>query len=95
MLVVDRVVLEAIEQVQEVRELERGGSVGTEKDGYAGDEVVELRDLGEDVVPDDEARALPLVDETLSRLGAEERHQGRNATRLGVLARRSRPGRSQ
>ena len=56
MLVVDRVVLEAVEQLQQVRELERRRTLVAEDDLHPRDEVVQIRHLGEHVVADDEAR---------------------------------------
>ena len=82
---VDRVVLKPVEQTEQVRELERRGPVVAEQDLDAGDEVVQVGHLREHVVADDEARALPFVDEPLRRLAAEERHERRHAPFLRRL----------
>src|SRR5947199_10556096 len=49
-LVIDRVELVALDQTQEVRDLDRGHTVGRQDDPKTADEVVEIRDMGHDVV---------------------------------------------
>ena len=84
-LVVDRVVLEPVEQAEQMREFERRGSVFAEEDLDARDEVVQIGNLRQDVVADDQARALALVHEGLSRGAAEEIDERRHAALLGSL----------
>jgi hypothetical protein len=81
-LVVDRVVLDAVEQVQKVRKLECRRSSRRQQRRDTAHEVVEIRDLREDVVSDDEARALSLGDQALRHLAPEERDERRNALLL-------------
>ena len=66
-LVVDRVVLEMLHELCEVRELERRGAVGREEPRDAGGEVVDVGHLGEDVVPEDEVRVPALASRAARR----------------------------
>ena len=58
---VDRVVLEVLDELREVRELERRRPVRPEKRRDAGDEVVDVGHLGEDVVPEHEVGRASLL----------------------------------
>ncbi len=69
---VDRVVLEVLHELREVRELERRGAVGREERRDAGGEVVDVGHLGEDVVPEDEVRVPALAREPRAELRPEE-----------------------
>src|SRR5436190_24001141 len=83
MLVVDGVVLEPVEQSEQMGELECRCARIAQKDLDAGDKVVEIRHLREDVVSDDQARALPVGDELSSDLRSEERDEGLHSALLG------------
>ena len=82
-LVVDRVELRLLDQAQQVRELHRDAPPGVEQELEAGDEVVEVRHVGEHVVADDQVGRRALVGEPRAELRAEERDQRRDAVRLG------------
>ena len=62
MLVVDRVELVALKEPDEVGELEGGDAVGRQQRSYPGHEIVEVRDLGEDIVADHQVGASVLTD---------------------------------
>ena len=83
MLVVDRVVLEALEQPREVRELEGRRAAGRQQDRDAVDEVVQVRHLREHVVAEHEVGVAALADEPLGELDAEELDERRHAALLG------------
>jgi hypothetical protein len=68
-----------------VRKLEGRRAVVAEEHLHPGDEVVEVRNLGEDVVAEDEAGALAVVDEPLRAFATEELDQSRHTARLGGL----------
>ena len=59
-LVVDRVVLEVLDQLREVRELERRCPSRPEQRSHAGDEVVDIGHLGENVVSENKVGVAPL-----------------------------------
>jgi hypothetical protein len=84
-LVVDRVVLEPVQQAKKMRKLERRRAVVTEEQLHPGDEVVEVWNLCEDIVAQDEAGALALVGEPLRALAAKELDQRRHTPLLGGL----------
>ena len=85
-LVVDRVELGPFEQPLNVRELEREQAVRRQQPGKALDEVVEVGDLGEDVVAGDQVGPAARCDELVGELHAEEACERRDA--LGVGHRR-------
>ena len=97
MLVVDRVELVLAQQAQQVRELERRHAVGLEQRREAGDEVVDVGNVGQDVVGGDEvdlpARRRQLAreldaEEALDDLEAERTCRARGARRrLDAVAR--------
>ena len=86
-LVVDRVELVLRHQPLEMRELQRDHALRREQPGHAGDEVVEVGDLRQDVVADDQIRPPAFGDQGVRQLDAEEVDARRDA------ACRSRPGR--
>ena len=72
MLVVDGVELVLVEQTLEVGELEGEQARGCKELRESGDEVVEVRHLGEDVVADDEVRPAALGRDLAGDVPAEE-----------------------
>ena len=94
MLVVDRVVLEMLDERRKVRELERRRSLFREEHLHPRDEVVDVRNLSEDVVAEDQARPPTLLDEPVRELEPEELGKRRDAAgdrRLGDVLRRVDP----
>ena len=85
MLVVDRVVLKPFQQAEKVRKLKGRRAVVPEEHLHPGHEVVQVRNLGEDVVAQDQAGALALVDQALRALATEELDERRHTARLGRL----------
>ena len=85
MLVVDRVVLNGVEQTEQVGKLEGGGYIVAEEDLNSGDEVVQIRHLCDDVVSRDQARALALRDELRGQVPPEMLNQRRHAALLRGL----------
>ena len=79
---VDRVELDALDEPDDVRELERRHALRVEQDRDPGHEVVEVRDLGQDVVADDEVGVPALAHQALGEVAAEELRQRRHAARL-------------
>ena len=79
---VDRVVLEALEEPDEVRELERRVPPGASRTATPPTKSLSGH-LGEHVVADHEVGLPPLGGEPLGELDAEELDEGRNAARLG------------
>jgi hypothetical protein len=72
-----------------VRELERRRSLVAEEDLHPCDEVVEIRDLGEDVVADDQARLAAFRNEPLRSRASEEldkRGTPRSSAAVATLA---------
>src|SRR5215470_11948792 len=53
MLMVDRVELISFDQALEVRELQRDHAVALEEQRHSGDKVIEIGNLGKDIVADD------------------------------------------
>ena len=86
-LVVDRVELEAFDQLAHVRHLDLGDPVVGEDGRDALDEPVEIGDVGEHVVRDDHVGSLPLGRQTVGDVDAEELPQGRHPDRLGGIRR--------
>lgn len=82
-LVVDRVVLDRLQQAQQVRELEGDRTFVPQEDPRAGNEVVQVGDLGEHVVADDQAGAPLLGRQLPGGLPAEEGDESRHAAFLG------------
>ena len=78
MLVIDRVELVFVDQPLEVGKLERNHPVWSQKMRHSRGEVVEVRDLRQDIVADDEIGLPPLGCESLRELQAEEFNKGRN-----------------
>jgi hypothetical protein len=71
-LSVDRVVLQVLDELRQVRELEGRGPGRREKRGDARGEVVDVGHLREHVVPEDEIRMAALGREAGAELGTEE-----------------------
>ncbi len=93
-LVVDRVVLEVLDELRKVRELEGRGPVGREERGDARGEVVDVGHLREHVVPEDEIGVAAFAREPGPELRAEELGDGLHAARdrrLGDVQRRLDP----
>ena len=78
-LVVDRVELALLDQLQEMRELHRHDASRLQHHAQSLDEVVHRRDVGEDVVADHEVRGLALVHEPGGELAPEELHAARDS----------------
>ena len=78
-LVVDGVELIALDQPDQVRELDRDDALRREDRLHAGREVVEIGDVGEDVVGDQEVGAAALGGEPIGDLAAEELDHGLDA----------------
>ena len=73
---IDRVVLQVLDELREVRELERRRPTGCEQRRDALDEVVDVRDLRQDVVAENEVGLPALLCELASQVRAEElRHR--------------------
>ena len=82
MLVVDRVELPLLHQSQEVREFHGQNPVRGQQNFHARDEVVQIRDMGEDVVAGQEIRP-DAFRHQLPGIGlAEELHSGGDALLL-------------
>ena len=82
-LVVDGVELVLVDQAHDVGELHRQHAGRGERDLHAGDEVVEVRHLSEDVVAEEEVGVAALGGQLVRQLDAEEAHHGRHALLLG------------
>ena len=76
---VDRVVFEVLDQLRKVGELERRRPVRREELGDAGDEVVDVRHLGQHVVAEDEVCRATFGRQSCAELGAEELRDRRHA----------------
>src|SRR4051794_16979202 len=88
MFMIDRVELIFIDQSLKMRELKRDDALGRKEFGHSGGEVVEIGNLGENIVADDEIGPAPLGDETSSQIEAEECDERRNilgTRRLGDI----------
>ena len=85
MLVVDRVVQKPFEEAEQVRELEGRRPVVAEQHLRAGNEIVQVGDLGKHVVAHDQAGALALLDQALRRGTTEEVHERWHSPLLGGL----------
>ncbi len=77
-LVVDRVVLESLDEPQEMWELEGRGAARCEQNRDALDEVVDVRHVGEDVVAGDQVSVAVLCDDLAGECGPEELRQRRH-----------------
>jgi hypothetical protein len=78
---------------RKMRELERDDALRRQQELHAGDEVVEVGHLCQDVVADDEIGALALGDEALGQCGAEELRRAREHCGGARLRPRWRPAR--
>ncbi len=81
-LVVDRVELGLLDQVQQMGELHRQDAAGSQQHLQARHEIVQRRHVREHVVADDEVGRAALGDEFPGRLLAEEADHGRDSLRL-------------
>ena len=84
MLVVDGVVLVLVDETGEMGELERRCSARCQEPLDAADEVIEIGDLGEDVVPDDQIGTCSLGGYSLGDCGSEEVDERGDASLLGA-----------
>ena len=82
-LVIDGVELGLFDQPQQVREFQGEGAAGLEGGLKAGGEVVDVRDVGIDVVADDEIPLTALGGQALAQVGAKEFSQDGDALGLG------------
>src|SRR6266536_2734141 len=78
-LVVDGVELVALEQPGQVRELDGGDAAGREQDPHPGHEVVEVGDLGQDVVGDQQVGAPASGHQAPGQVDPEELGEGGHA----------------
>ena len=83
MLVVDGVELVALHQAREVRELHGDHARGCEQRAQAGHEVVQVRDVGQDVVADDQIGLPMLFGHLAGGLAAKEPDLGGDAALRG------------
>ena len=82
MLVIDRVELDVLDQLEKMRKLDGHGAVGLQQQGDAGDKVIELRHMREHIVADDQIGLPALARQGPRQMLAEELDQGRNADLL-------------
>src|SRR5881296_4629866 len=75
MLMVNRVELVLLDEPHEVREFDGDGAKRLQQDLEAGDEVIEVVHLGEDVFPQQEIGLLPLLRQPGREICAEELRQ--------------------
>src|SRR5262249_38969097 len=75
-LVIDGVELVLGDQTLKVRELERDDALGCQQPLHAGNEIIEVRHLSENVVAYDQVCVLALGDEAVGKRGAEELDEG-------------------
>src|SRR5262245_29284889 len=78
MLVIDGIKLILGNEPLEMRKLERDHSLRREQMRHTRGEIVEIRNLGQDIVADDEIGASPLGYQTFRKSEPEKLHQGRN-----------------
>ena len=83
MLVVDRIELVARDQSRKVRKLHRDDAAGREQPLHAGDKVVEVRHVREDIVSQQKVGTTLLRRDRLRRAAAEEGHARRNSLGFG------------
>ena len=74
-LMVDRVKLVVFEETKQVGEFSGDDACWFEKGFDAGDEVVDVGDVGEDVIGDDEVSLFVFCGEFVGKFGAEELHE--------------------
>ena len=82
-LVIDGVELVEFDEFQEMGKLHRQHPLGLQCKLQAGDEVVDVGDVGENVVADQEVGLGAIGCQDLGGFGAEEPDQGRDALLLG------------
>ena len=78
MLVVNRVELIFRDELEQVRKLERDDAAGLQRDLQAADEIVDVGDVGHDVIAKQQVGGLAVGDKFLRRLHAEKFHDARN-----------------
>jgi hypothetical protein len=75
-LVIDGVELEVFDEVAGVREFEDDATCGSDECGEAGDEIVYVGDVGEDIVGENEIGGLAVADKIRGELLGEELVEG-------------------
>ena len=85
MLVIDRVELVFLDQFFEVGEFQGHDAFRLQKAGDSGDEIIEIGNLGQDVVARNEIGAAPFGDELFGEADAEEVDNGLDTFRAGRL----------
>src|SRR6185369_4961629 len=85
MLVIDGVPIILLDQVKQLRKLHGDHAAGREQDFHPTDEVVEVGNVGEDIVAEDEIGQAVFGENFVGGGSAEEFHQRRHALlhRLG------------
>src|SRR5713226_3034201 len=83
MLMVDRVKLILLDQLQQVRELERQNPSGLEQDLDSSNKVAEIGNLRQNIVADQQIRLFTLRSQLSSQPLAKKLHQCRNLLLLG------------
>src|SRR5215472_14881907 len=71
-LVVDGIVLVLLHEAHEMRELQSRDSPRLQKDANAANEVIQVGDLGQNVVADDQVGRVPLGNHLAGGLASEE-----------------------
>ena len=84
-LVVDGVELDVLHEVASVGELEGDPTARLQQRGETGDEAVDVRHVGEDVVAEDEVRLPALRRQFRGELASEEPREGRDTGGHGDL----------
>jgi hypothetical protein len=83
--VIDRVELVSLHQSHQMRKLHRDNAAGLERDLHAGNEIVQIRHLGQYVVSDQQIGLLSPSNEVSCGIGPEKTAPGRNLFRAGCL----------
>ena len=82
---VDRVVLPALDEAKQVRELQRHGALVLDQGAQPSRETLDVRHVGEDVVPGHQVRAPVPLGDLAAGVGAEELYLGTDAAGAGRL----------
>ena len=85
MLVVDRVELGILDQPRQMRELHRQDTVLRQQMREAGDEIVEIGNMGQHIVAEQKVRPGSLVPQRFCEVETEKCGQGRHPVRLGCF----------
>jgi len=75
--VVDGIELDMFDQLEKVRKLDRRGTLGFQQQGYAGDEIIEQRDMRQHMLPMIRSACRPLPASSFAR------RSPKNSTRVG------------